>query len=298
MLFALVEAAKAVSAHRLHDPNVNVSVIKLHEAGAVEIEETRQAVEIMIEQLLAQVRGQVGLSVIQKRSDVILQRAFTAALVVEEKGLWFVRILARNFTHHDIARLKIAVEEIIATGAQQEFHQAAEVAFQRLFVEWNAGEPEKVILEIIEIPRDRLAIEAGAGIADFIVQVASGFDLKAGQYGYHFAIGRNRLGSNDRSVAMAGKKFEKSSAAEVFFQISALTQIFGINFGHGQTVAAKMTGKFEEGYILFAHVIENADGADAATRKAYDLAARAAKLALQRLRTRNRRVEMLLEQFF
>ena len=91
MLFALVEAAKAVSAHGLHDAHVNVGVVKLHEHGAIEIEETGQAVEIMIEQLLAQIRRQVGFGIVQKRGDIVLQRAFAAALIVEKKRLVFAQ---------------------------------------------------------------------------------------------------------------------------------------------------------------------------------------------------------------
>src|SRR6266481_8327493 len=106
----------------------------------------------MIEQLLAQIRGQVGLGVIQKRSNIVLQRTFAAALIVEEKGLVFVQ----NFAQHDVAGLEVAIEKIVAAGAQQEFRQAAEIVFQRLLVEWNAGEPEEVILEIIQVPRYRL----------------------------------------------------------------------------------------------------------------------------------------------
>ena len=85
MHFTFVESAKPVSAQRLHDADVNVGVVILHELGAIKIEETGQAVEIMIEQLLAQVRRQVGLGVVQKRSDIVLQRAFTSALIVKEK---------------------------------------------------------------------------------------------------------------------------------------------------------------------------------------------------------------------
>ena len=48
---------------------------------------------------------------------------------------------------------------------------------------------------------------------------------------------------------------------------------------------SKVAGEFEESDILFAHVVENSDGADfltgeAVTREAYDLAARTSKLAL------------------
>ena len=46
---------------------------------------TRQSIQIVIEQLLAQLRRQVGLGVEQQRRDVILQRAFAPALVVEKE---------------------------------------------------------------------------------------------------------------------------------------------------------------------------------------------------------------------
>ena len=57
----------------------------LHEHFALKLDETGKRVEIMIEQLLAQFRRQIGLGIVQKRSDVVLQRAFAAALVIQEK---------------------------------------------------------------------------------------------------------------------------------------------------------------------------------------------------------------------
>src|SRR5438132_6010314 len=205
MLFPLVEAAKTVSAQSLHDANVNVGVVMLHERGTIEIDKASQAIEIMIEQLLAQFGGQIGFSVVQKRGDIVLQRTFAADLIVQEKRLVFVQ----NLAQHDVAGLEIAIEKIIAAGAQQQFGQSAEIAFQGLLVERDAGEPEKVVLEIIQVPRDGLAIEAGARIAHFVVQVASRFDLKARQNGNNFAIGRDGLGSDGRAVTMVGEKLKK-----------------------------------------------------------------------------------------
>ena len=88
---------------------------------------------IMIEQLLAQCGRQVGLGVVEKRSDVVLQRAFAAALIIEEKRL--------AVAQHDVARLKIAIEKVVAVGGEQEFRQAAEIVFERLLVERNARQP-------------------------------------------------------------------------------------------------------------------------------------------------------------
>ena len=81
---ALVESAETVGAQRLHDADVNVGVVVLHECVAVDVDEVAEAVEIVVEQLLAQLRRQVGLAVVEQRGDVVLQGAFAAALVVEE----------------------------------------------------------------------------------------------------------------------------------------------------------------------------------------------------------------------
>ena len=59
-----------------------------------------------------------------------------------------------------------------------------------------------------------------------------------------------------------------------------------------------MPGKFEEGDVLFAHVVENADGADFSARQADDLASRTAELALKGLDSLHGRMEMLLEERF
>src|SRR5208282_643932 len=154
----------------------------------------------------------------------------------------------------------------------------------------------------IQIPRDGLAIEAGARIAHLVVQIASRLDLKTRQQGDNFSIGRDGFGSDGRAVAMIREKLKERGAAEILFEISAVAQIFGINLGHRQTVTAKVPGKFEEGDIFFTHIIENADRADfAAAATAIepdDLAPRPAELALQRLHPLNRRVEMLLEESF
>ena len=159
----------------------------LHERVAFEVDEAAKAVEIVVEQFLAQLRRQIGLAIVEERGDVVLQRAFAAALVVKKKWL--------PVAQHHIARLKIPIEKIIVVGGQQELGQAAEIVLQRLFVEGDAGEPQKIILEIVQVPGDGLAIEAGARIAHFVIQIAAGLDLKARQHGHNFAISFHGLRS-------------------------------------------------------------------------------------------------------
>ena len=66
--------------------------------------------------------------------------------------------------------------------------------------------------------------------------------------------------------------------------------------GCGRKVTTKMARKFEEGDVFFAHRILDADGAESAAGEADDGAARASKLALERLSLFGWSVEMLFEE--
>src|SRR5437016_9864078 len=134
----------------------------------------------MIEKQLAEVRGQVGFRVVEKRGDIVLQRALAPPLIVKE-----VRLAGGQ---HDVAGLKVTIEEIIPGRTQKKFGEPAEIVLQRLLAEGKACEAQEVVLEIVEIPGNRLAVEASARIAQLIVQVASGLDLKARESGDDLAV--------------------------------------------------------------------------------------------------------------
>jgi hypothetical protein len=57
-----------------------------------------------------------------------------------------------------------------------------------------------------------------------------------------------------------------------------------------------MPGELNEGDIFFAHRIKNSDGAQALTGEPHDGAARATKLALQRMHVFCRKVVVLLKE--
>src|SRR5215467_10516737 len=113
-----------------------------------------------MQQLLAQLGRQIGLGVIEKRGDVVLQSALAPALVIEKKRL--------PLTQHDVARLKIAIQKIVAVRGQQKAGEAAEIVFQRLLTEGNARQAEKIVFEVIQVPGDGLAIKTAARIAKLI----------------------------------------------------------------------------------------------------------------------------------
>src|SRR5260370_13584981 len=161
MSLALVKSAKAISAQRLEDADVDVCVVELQKCFALHAGETGKLFDVEIEQLLAQLRRQIGLGIVEQGSDVVLKRPLAPTLIVDKKRLPAV--------YHDVPGLEIAVEEIVAVGAQQEICQALEIVFQSLLVERNSRQPQKVILEIIQIPGDGLAVEAAARITHIVI---------------------------------------------------------------------------------------------------------------------------------
>src|SRR5208283_4130512 len=118
MSFALVKAAKTVSAQGLQEADVDVGVVEVQERIAVQIEKRGQPVEIRIQELLTEFRRQVGFGIEQQRSDVVLQCAFAATLVVNEEWL--------PIAQHHVAGLEIAVEKVVAGRTQKEIGKTAE----------------------------------------------------------------------------------------------------------------------------------------------------------------------------
>src|SRR5260370_428611 len=123
----------------------------------------------MIEELLAQIGREVGLGVVQERSDVILQSAFAAALVVDKKRI--------AVAQHDVAGLEVAVEKIIARGTEKKFGETSEVFLKGLFVERDAGEAEEIVFEIVQIPGNGLAVEDWVGVSVALIPKEAWFGL-------------------------------------------------------------------------------------------------------------------------
>jgi len=219
-----------------------------------------------------------------------LEGTFAASLVVHEERI--------AVTKKDIAGLEIAIEEVVARGGEKKIGEAAEIVFEGAFVEGNAGEAEEIVFEIVEVPGDGLAVEAGVGVADGVVQIAAGFDLKAREDGDDFAVGFDGLGSDGRGGAILCKEFEEGGVAEVFFEVGAVVEIFGVDFRNGEAVAAKVFGEFHEGDVFFADAVKDADGAVFFGGETNDFAAGGTEVALERLDTRGRGVEMALEESF
>ena len=269
MGFAFVEAAETVSAEGLHDADVDVGVVIAQEGFAIDGDEFFEGAKIVVEKLLAKFGGEIGFGVVEERGDVVLQGAFAAALVVDEIGL--------AVAEHDVAGLEVAVEKIIARGAEQKIGEAIEIVFERMFVKGNAGEAEKIIFKIVEVPGDGLAIEAGDRIADGVVEIAAGLDLKAREDGDDFFDRLRRLAVRWRRLGDFWREIRRAWCRRGLLRGRRLGfEIFGVDFWDGEIVFAEMFGEGEEGGVFFADVVEDADGGARACTEADDFAAGAA----------------------
>ncbi len=179
---------------------------------------------------------------------------------------------------------------------EKQFSKAAEVGFEGLFAEGNSGKAEKVVLEVVEIPCNRLPIETGAGIADLVVEVPAGFDLKQWEGGDNLPIGVDGTRGDDIAGAIRTQEFEKCSVAQVLFEVGIFLQVFRVDLRDRQTVTTKVAGKLEEGDVFFAHRIDDADGPATRARKANDDAPRAAQLAMEWHYVGGGNIEVLLEE--
>ena len=220
-----------------------------------------------------------------------MQSALASALVVDEPGL--------TLAQHHVARLKIAVHEILVRRSQQETRQAAEVIFQRLLIERHSRQAQKIIFEVIQIPGDGLPVEAAR--ADSRPCNSNRARLPPGSAAARPPPGdmppRPRCAML-HPRAMRAEKVEQRGVAQVFFEIRALLQIFGVNLRHRQSMAAEMPGKLQEGDVSLRAPRSTTPMALTVRRPASRTMLRpeAPKLPLQGLHLLGRRAKMLLEK--
>jgi hypothetical protein len=286
----LEEATEAVGAERLEDADVNIGVVVLEKGVAVDVGVLRDAVEIVIEKLLAKLRREIGFCVEEERSEIVLKRAFATALIVKKMGLALLQ--------HNVAGLEVAVEEEVAVGGEKKPGEAFEIVFERLFVETDASEAEKIVFEIVEVPNDGLTVKAAARIADGVVEVAASFDLETRKSLDDFAIRVDNGRGNGRAGTVLCEEMKESGVAKVFFEVGALINGVAVDFGNGKAMAAEVAGKLEERDILFALIVENADGGKAPAGETDNLTAGTAEFALKRENTLGGLVKMGLEEPF
>src|ERR1700728_3497292 len=110
MCLPFIKTAEPISSQRLQNAHVNIGIVVMQKWCALYIDEATKFFQIEIKQLLPQLRRKIGLRIVEKGRDVVLQRPFAPTLIVQKKRL--------PVFQHDVTGLKVAVEKIIAVCAQ------------------------------------------------------------------------------------------------------------------------------------------------------------------------------------
>src|SRR5262249_46155285 len=156
----------------------------------------------------------------------------------------------------------------------------------------NSGQPQKIVFEIVQIPRDRLAIEAFARITHGVVKITSCRDLKTRQDRDCFTVGIDHDGRNAITGPILRQELKERQLAQVFLNVGVAAEVFTVDFRHGQSMTPEMLGEFEECNVFLANSINDADRRVRVIRQPENVSAGAAELALNGSDSLGRRLKM------
>ena len=120
---------------------------------------------------------------------------------------------------------------------------------------------QEVILEIIQIPTDRLLVKPLPGVADRVVQIPPSRNLKVREDLQYPFVEIDQTAGKVLGLPNGCDQGEESFIAQILLQIDVAIQIGDINLWHRKTVSLKMRGESEEGYVFSSVWIEHPDDA-------------------------------------
>ena len=248
----------SVGAHRLHDADQDIGVeivfktVNRHLRNlcvrvflGISVDMLLQTDYVVVEQLLSDRLGQFALGTVKERSHIVLCRTLASTLEIDVIG---------SVPHkHDVASLEIAVEEIVTVRRQKIVGKGTEVPFEEFLIERYSCQLEEIILEILQIPGDRLCIEAAAGVSLGKVHIAS-HNLDKGQIVEYLAIKSQSFGieSHPATPFVVEVAIERG-IAQILLQIVAATGIYRIDLRNTHSPFVQGFCIIEEGIIL-AHI--------------------------------------------
>src|ERR1700693_3133835 len=151
MCLALVKSSKSIRAQRLHQSHIHIRVVIAKKFLAVETENPTKRAKIFLQELLTNFRRQIRLGIKQQRRNVVLQRPFASTLIIHKRWL--------AISQHDVSRLEIAIKKEVLRSAQHKIREPAEIPLQRLLIERNRRQPQKIIFKVVQVPGDRLPVK-------------------------------------------------------------------------------------------------------------------------------------------
>ena len=146
------QSPKSVCTKHLQQPQIHeIGLVKV-EFHLIGIDEWLQFLFIVLNQFVACGLRHLRLHLIEQRNHIIIQRAFSSALEVDE--IQFV------IFHHNVARLEISVHEEFAWGLADEIGEGLEILAQSRLVELDfLVRLDEIVFEIVQVVENALTVE-------------------------------------------------------------------------------------------------------------------------------------------
>ncbi len=150
---------------------------------------------------------------------------------------------------------------MLALRRQQELDQRLEVVLQSGLAERDVGQLEEVVLEVVQVPQDRLAVERIPGIGDGVVHHPTAPDLEPWQPADHVAVyGHHRVGKGAASLCPGlVQGIEERRVSQVFEEVDTALFIVRDDLRNRKVDAAEGSRKRQECPILFVVRPHHAD---------------------------------------
>lgn len=171
--FLLEVAAEAIGAEDLEDAEEDEVAESAMEAIGVDGLIFLDSIDVFVDELEAERVGEISLSLPEERSDVVVERTAATALEVDEPRL--------SVLNHDVARLEVAVHESEGVGLHELVGEGIEVVLEATLFKFEPGSLEEAVLEIVEVPHNRTAVEGWDGEALGEVETLSAGELEVGE---------------------------------------------------------------------------------------------------------------------
>ena len=110
MGFAFIESPQAVGPKCLHCPDQRVSIIMANKSFPLQRNQFASDLDIVLQQFIPDRPRQIGFGVQQHRGHIVLQRASSSSLIVDE-----IELVLKL---HDVAGLKVPIKKILPVGLQ------------------------------------------------------------------------------------------------------------------------------------------------------------------------------------
>ena len=124
-----------------------------------------QFVKIHIDQLIAKFLMEIGASLPEERSHIVIHRSFSAALKIDEIRL--------TIFHHHVSRLKIPIHERAHPALKQDICQTLKIRLKTVLLKIEPRSLQKAIFEIIEVPIDAAKVELRLRVTYIEVKILS-----------------------------------------------------------------------------------------------------------------------------